>query len=630
MSVRRIAITPSVFAVTLSIAMVLVGLIILLDRHQNREVAFAAAKGLMQQSTEIIRRRIAAHIDPIEMTLARAGFWHEAGVAPTQAGHPLRARFIQILEELPQISSLFVGLETGDYFLVGPTRHRPAERLAEMGAPSNAAYIEEIILRSSVDGVLLIDRFLDERGRLLTETRATEEDFDPRLRPWYSAALGSEKPARTDVYTFVGSGNRGLSLSQRIDGGVVGVDITLLELDSFLREARQARDGILAIFGSDRDVIAKSWDGDGHRGDTDLDTLARHGAQNNAGGQDDVGFVDAGGRKWIVHASPVRLGGSSAETLLVAMAVSDIIAPLERISANTLIASILLVAASIPVIWLVSRRISKPILGLSEDAERIRHFDLEREGEVDSVIEEVHRLQLSMSRMRENLKIFARYVPKALVAGFLERGLGADLGGTRREITVLFMDLENFTAMSAGIEPEEVMARMSDYFEAVTRVLLKHGATVDKYIGDAVMAFWNAPDEVPDHAIHACQAALEIVGVAARVTAGWTSGDTRPLRTRIGIHTGNAIVGNVGSSDRMNYTALGATVNLAARLEPLNRERETNILVSSDVVNAANERFVFRSAGDAALKGFKEPVPVFELCGLASSSSNAETAGHQD
>jgi adenylate cyclase len=218
-----------------------------------------------------------------------------------------------------------------------------------------------------------------------------------------------------------------------------------------------------------------------------------------------------------------------------------------------------------------------------------------------------------MARMRASLRTFALYVPKALVAQLVEHSHGPELGGARREITILFMDLENFTAMSAHREPEEVMSRMSRYFEAVTQVLLAHGATIDKYIGDAVMAFWNAPEETPDHVALACRAALEVIAVGQKETGSWAEPGTLPLRTRIGIHTGSAIVGNVGSSDRMNYTALGAAVNLAARLEPLNRDLKTDILVSAAVAEAVSGRFAFESAGRFHLKGFDDEIEAFAL-----------------
>ena len=159
------------------------------------------------------------------------------------------------------------------------------------------------------------------------------------------------------------------------------------------------------------------------------------------------------------------------------------------------------------------------------------------------------------------------------------------------------------------------MARMTRYFETATRVLLDHDATVDKYMGDAVMAFWNAPVPVDGHVARACEAALALRDALRPETAGWTLADGTAVQTRIGLHAGPAIVGNVGSSDRMNYTALGSTVNLARRVETLTRAFDAEILVSADTVARAGDGFTFRPVGQTTAKGFRHPVELFELVG---------------
>ena len=173
--------------------------------------------------------------------------------------------------------------------------------------------------------------------------------------------------------------------------------------------------------------------------------------------------------------------------------------------------------------------------------------------------------------------------------------------------------LDGFT-VSPKTRPVSVMrspratAMMSD-------VLMKHYGTVDKFVGDAVMAIWNAPSDDPDHVVHACAAALACRDAGAELNEVFASEGWPSYRTRFGLHTGDAVVGNIGSADRMNYTVLGATVNLAARLEPLNKQYGTEILVSEAVVSRASERFSFRLVDEVRPKGFEEPVRIFELLG---------------
>jgi adenylate cyclase len=185
-------------------------------------------------------------------------------------------------------------------------------------------------------------------------------------------------------------------------------------------------------------------------------------------------------------------------------------------------------------------------------------------------------------------------------------------GGQRRELSILFTDLNGFTSMTErlreGIEPvlNLYLAEMS------AQVLLRNG-TIDKYIGDAMMLFWNAPLPQPDHAILACETALALVAHEKRIAPDLAKLGADKIFTRIGIHTGPAVVGFFGSKDRLTYTAVGDSVNLAARLEPINKEYGTQVLVSQDTVSACSEKFLFRPVGRLRVYGRSEPAGVYEL-----------------
>lgn len=191
------------------------------------------------------------------------------------------------------------------------------------------------------------------------------------------------------------------------------------------------------------------------------------------------------------------------------------------------------------------------------------------------------------------------------------------MGGERRVLTVLFTDLKNFTGFSESVEPELLSRVITEYLNAMTAVIFQHGGTVDKFIGDAVMAFWNAPLDDPDHAQHACEAALEMQKTLAQLGDKWEAEGLQRQYMRIGINTGVASVGNMGTSRRFAYTALGDTINLGARLEPLNNEYGTSICISQATLDAAggSAKFLVRFLDLVAVKGKKEPAPVYELIG---------------
>eukprot|EP00873_Tetraselmis_striata_P026331 jgi/Tetstr1/446595/TSEL_034120.t1 len=592
MTRARIAIAPSIFTITLVIAVGLAGAIISYTHGQNAKNAELAATVLMDRALETIDLRISALVEPIDSTVRQSRFWLSLNEPPSYAGHPLRAHMVSLLREMPQASSVFVGFEQGDHYQVASAAHRTAEVMSDRGAPPDTAYQETVILRSGRAKPLALVRFLDAQGGILATRFTPENDYDPRGRPWYELARGTDEVVRTDVYHFAMSTKLGVSVARRFEQGVVGVDVTLDELTAFLDAVPQARDGVVALFHDDGRILTHSKLAPRDAaGDTDAfgdrQEKLEHLVTRLAGDPLLRALkVDVGGHAWLVRRNPVDLGGGAAENLVVAMPRAAVVGPIEDVSQRTFLVSLLIVLASIPLIWLVSRRISRPIHALGEAAERIGRFELDREIPSGSVIREVDLLQRAMERMRRSLSMFSLYAPKTLVRQLVASETPPVLGGERRE-----------------------------YFERATQILQAHGATIDKYIGDSVMAFWNAPMATQDHPAKACAAALEIIAETSALTNGWVDAGDKRVRTRIGIHCGQAIIGNVGSSDRMNYTALGNTVNLASRLEGLNRDLGTSILVSADMKARLEGRFRFRSAGATAIKGYEEPVPVFELLG---------------
>jgi adenylate cyclase len=216
--------------------------------------------------------------------------------------------------------------------------------------------------------------------------------------------------------------------------------------------------------------------------------------------------------------------------------------------------------------------------------------------------------------MRTVVRTFASFVPKRLVQQLVATGDALQPGGSRREVTVLFTDIAGFTAITEKADPEQVMLRTSRYLAVLSAVIMEHGGTVDKFVGDAIMAIWNAPADDSDHVAHACAAVLACREANRRLNLEFESEGWPAYRTRFGLHTGEAVVGTIGSDDRMAYTVLGAAVNLAARLEPLNKEYGTEILVSEAIQRQVSDRFSFRPVDTIQPKGFEARIQVYELC----------------
>ena len=224
-------------------------------------------------------------------------------------------------------------------------------------------------------------------------------------------------------------------------------------------------------------------------------------------------------------------------------------------------------------------------------------------------------------RQRRHLRqIFSRYVADEVVDKLLAGGKLPDLGGEALTITVLFADIRNFTAISERLHPHEVVAMLNAYFSSICEPILANGGTVDKYIGDAVMAVFGAPAPHPDHARRALATALAMAARAGDFQA-WMS--TRfpeknlpEFHIGIGLHTGQAVVGNIGSPKRLEYTCIGDTVNIASRLESLTKELGWTIIASEQVIEAAGPGVKTGGTQESRLKGRESPVRVYEVRGL--------------
>lgn len=264
-----------------------------------------------------------------------------------------------------------------------------------------------------------------------------------------------------------------------------------------------------------------------------------------------------------------------------------------------------------------ARRISKPLLSLSEELGHVERLELDHQIEIRSAVREVAMMRDAVQKMKNSLRSFRKYVPADLVSDLMALGQEARLSAERREITVFFSDIANFSNISESMQSEHlerlVVENLSVYFDGMTRLIIESNGTVDKYIGDAIMAFWGAPHELADHAVQACLAAIKCRDCSTRIAEEEIKAGRAPMYTRIGLHTGEAIIGNIGYDERLNYTAMGDTVNLSSRLEGLNKYFGTQILISEQTRQLACEVIETRFIGVVTVSGRSIPVRVYEL-----------------
>jgi adenylate cyclase len=235
----------------------------------------------------------------------------------------------------------------------------------------------------------------------------------------------------------------------------------------------------------------------------------------------------------------------------------------------------------------------------------------------------VYRFFTEERQRQYTRRAFQQYVSPEVVEQIMQHPEALQFGGELRNLTVLFSDIRDFTTFTEKNDPQLVVQMLREYLTEMTRIVIEEGGTLDKYIGDAVMAEFGAPIAYPDHALRGCRAALRMAAAVERLTAKWTAEGREPFRIGLGVNTGNMVVGNLGSEQLFDYTVIGDEVNLGARLESLNKDYQTDkhIIISEGTYEAARAALEVRRLGEVKVKGKTHPVVVYELLGLTPATT---------
>lgn len=276
-------------------------------------------------------------------------------------------------------------------------------------------------------------------------------------------------------------------------------------------------------------------------------------------------------------------------------------------------------AAAAACSFVFSSKLSRPLVDLRSSLEAIgsgkldTHVPVRGNDEFNQVNHAVNTMVAGL-RERETVKsAFARYVSRQVMDSVLASGKSPILHGDRCKVTVLFCDIRGFTSLSENMPPEDVVLLLNEYFEHMVDVIIRHNGTLDKFMGDGLMALFGAPVNDPYQEEHAVRAALEMQQGLQKLSARWEQEGRASISVGIGINSGSAIVGNIGSSERMDYTAVGDTVNLAARLESATREIGAAILISEYTYAAVKGKFRMNRVGPVAVKGRTDPVITYAV-----------------
>jgi adenylate cyclase len=319
------------------------------------------------------------------------------------------------------------------------------------------------------------------------------------------------------------------------------------------------------------------------------------------------------GRDYFLTFAPLGFDDWVVATVIPA---GDFLATIER-KAKLLLAALGLLTLVIAALAILSanRLIGAPLLRIVGQLKHIESFELDAITRMSSPLRELDNLSAALTQMSRGLASFQKYIPTALVRTLVARGVEARPGGRQQVLTVLFTDIVGFTGLSERLG-DAIVPVLSDYLELASAAISTRNGTIDKFIGDAVMAFWGAPTPNDRHAADACAAALDF-----KRRLGQRGDRGVPLRTRVGINTGRMLVGNIGSNERLSYTVIGDAVNVASRLEAVNKRYGTEILIGEDTRAAAGDAILVRRLDWVAVYGRTQGLAVYELLDMADGDA---------
>jgi adenylate cyclase len=487
---------------------------------------------------------------------------------------------------------------------------------------------------------IALDSTVNADGTHTPDVR-TENDYDPRKRPYYELAKKHHGRVWTPPYIFFNEGAPGITCAAPVyakDGalrGVVTVDFGLEILSEFVRGLHLSPHAVVFLETDDGTILAHptlhvvAKTGAGTQGelvtrksasDPILAALFAASPPNDARERFSFSVGDA---RWIGSERPFAIDEGLHWSVAAAAPESDFDGPLQSILRSALVVSILAVLVAVALGAGLARLIARPLARVAMEMDRVGNFEIDERGRPSaSVFVEINAINRALHAMKGGLRSFAAYVPRDLVRAVLASGTRAELGGKTKPLTIFFSDLAGFTTLSETMKPDALVELLGGYFDEMTRVIQKRGGTIDKFIGDAIMAFWNAPGDAPEHAALACEAAL----ACQKKLDEMRKKDPRlaNLHARIGLATGDVLVGNIGASDRMNYTVMGDTANLASRLEGLNKAYGTPVMIAQSTFEAAKSAIVARPIDVVAVKGKVTGVRVYEPIALAKDATDDE------
>lgn len=570
-----------------------------------------AAFQFMKQTSDSLYEKIDTEIKEISTGIQLFSNLVSSGVININGDKELieyMRNFLSVMSNnFPSLQSIYFADETGSFYMAGKT--------ADGGIET------EIINRKQFPSKRTII-YSNSQGKAINTIQSNDLSYDPRVRLWYVLAKQQKTIIWTDVYPYRLKGYLGITAALPIyteRGEIKGIIAFNLRLDyirHFIEHLQISPNGIIYIVNLKGSVIAfphLSQYKSRHLiniHDIKVPWLIASFEEYKRNQQSNFKFRYGGENYLAIYLLVPQLEG-----WMIGMVAPerDFISELLKTNGLGLLLSLMILLLGIILMSRLVNKIVTPLKKVVEETEKIKNFELNTDPPLQSRIKEIHTLSEAIFKMKQGLRSFKKYVPANLVRKLIESGHDVFIGGEKTQLAIFFSDIDNFTSISEEMDPDKLMKYICEYFNEISPIIENEGGTIDKYIGDSVMAFWGAPLPVDKPCHLAAQAALRIIKRVSELNQQWIKENNPPFNTRIGLHFGEAIIGNLGSKERLNYTAVGDVINTTSRLESINKFYGTRIIVSETVYKEIKDDFALRLIDSITLKGRIHATYIYEL-----------------
>lgn len=534
------------------------------------------------------------------------------------ADHPFLVNYaLETLLQNPFLGSMSIATDNGDFFSainLFITNQNGYHFNPNKPLPPRTKYAICSIETSHSSKIEKWHYFNRELKWVATET-SPSPSMAPQISDWYTKVSTWPHREWSSPYD-IGANTPGITLSSPIVIenkviGVIGINIALAALSTLTEDIVIGKTGRVFVLDQTGKIILP------FNVTEPFPYIIEEGYNSFTNHKEKSFLFKHDGIPYVMEVFKFPLDFSTEWIIIAAVPFDNFFGPIVESEIHSIQIGLFALLVATLLIYIAAGKIARPIKNLAMKVERMNQLDFSDAALIGSNIYEVSLLSLSIETMRKAFFSFMKYVPRQIVQNLFKEGQEIAIGGERRTMSILFSDIENFTTIAEKIAIEEMTLALTEYFEVFTKIIIDNQGTIDKYIGDSIMALWNAPNFVNSHAEKTCLACLYFIAHAKK------SHNSNPFfncNTRFGINTGEVIVGNIGTTERISYTAIGTVVNTAARFQSLNKIYQTSIIIGEQVRESISAHFITRPLDLIAVKGREQPIQIYELMGITEGT----------